>query len=194
MGNILGYFDGAAEPTNPGGIATYGWAIVEDDKLLGEGKGVCGTPFTRSSTNNVGEYNGVMNLLQNAASMGIADILILGDSQLAIRQLSGEYAVNAPHLITLYMECKRLEKSFSKVRYKWVPREQNSHADRLSHEAYVEYIEANRETVIPRILPQLATEKQKEFLRKLKIQHDPFIGKREASRLIDRKLNTSKRR
>ena len=40
MGNIMGYFDGAAEPTNPGGIATYGWVIIEDDKLLGEGKGV----------------------------------------------------------------------------------------------------------------------------------------------------------
>ncbi len=40
-----------------------------------------GEDVSKSSTNNVGEYNGVKNLLQNAASMGITHILIVGDSQ-----------------------------------------------------------------------------------------------------------------
>lgn len=182
----IGYFDGACEPLNPKGISTYGYVIFQGNDVITEGKGVCGEPFTYSSTNNTDEYFGVLSLLKSALDRGIKRILVRGDSQLVIMQMKGNYSVNAPHLIPLYNECLNLVDKFDKVKLEWVRREENSYADRLSHEAYVEYIDEHNE-VFEKIQSYLATEKQKNFMKALGIEFDKYIGKREASRLIDRR-------
>ncbi|EQD47952.1 ribonuclease H [mine drainage metagenome] len=57
---------------------------------------------------------------------------IRGDSQLVIRQSTGEYAVRTAHLKPLHLRLMELTRGFDRVRFRWVPREQNQRADGLS--------------------------------------------------------------
>jgi ribonuclease HI len=143
------YFDGATEPFNPGGIASYGFVILRDGKTVLEGKGTVGTPGTPESTNNVAEYTALIKGLEGALGVVQAGegIEVRGDSQLVIRQLEGLYAVNAPHLKPLHGKgtaaiAGLVAKGFP-VKLSWVPREENGHADRLSKEAVVDALKAN---------------------------------------------------
>ncbi len=55
------------------------------------------------------------------------------DSQLLIKQLTGEYRVKTPHIRVLFDEVVAETRRFSKVRFEHVPREKNEHADRLAN-------------------------------------------------------------
>ena len=52
------FFDGACEPVNPGGTASYGWVIKKDGKTILSGSGIVGSG--EGMTNNVGEYHGLI--------------------------------------------------------------------------------------------------------------------------------------
>jgi ribonuclease HI len=43
----------------------------------------------------------------------------------------GQYRVNAPHLKPLHDEAMELAKRFERITFEWVPRKENSRADRL---------------------------------------------------------------
>ncbi len=58
-----------------------------------------------------------------------------GDSQLVIRQMTGEYQVRKEHLKAYRERLKQLAALFRRVEFQWVPREQNQRADALSKEA-----------------------------------------------------------
>ena len=186
---IVVYFDGACEPTNPGGISTYGFVIYKNGRVVHQGKGLACEPFAWQSSNNVAEYTALIRALEWLVSNNMIDedVVVRGDSQLAIYQMTGRYSVNAERIIPLYKRAVDLAGRFRRIRFEWVPREKNEEADRLSHEAYVEYLDANPEA-LERIKHLLATEKQKKLLEKLGVRYDKYIGKREASRLIDRAL------
>ncbi|RLI75650.1 ribonuclease H [Archaeoglobales archaeon] len=183
------YFDGACEPWNPKGIATYGYVVIKNGKTIKKGKGLACEPFSYQSSNNVAEYTAMIKALEFLVSNGLTDdeVIVKGDSQLTIRQMNGVYSVKADRIIPLYKEARELARKFRRIRFVWIPREQNEVADELSHQAYVEYIDANPE-ILKKISRSLATEKQKRFLDKLGIKYDKYIGKREASRLISRAL------
>lgn len=193
MTKCIGFFDGACEPVNPCGIATYGCLIYRDGGLVFSKSGIAATPFSERSTNNVGEYTGLVVLLENGLHLGISDIEIFGDSQLAVRQVSGLYSVNSKHILPLYGAVMDLLKQYRNVKLEWVPRERNSMADELSHEAYEAYLDENQEAR-NRIQGLFATEKQKAFMNSLGIKFDRYIGKREASRLISRHLSSERSR
>ncbi len=110
------FFDGLCEPKNPGGVACYGF-VVYDKSAVGErkvfeGYGVAAEPGP-DSTHNVAEYTGLIRsiewVLANQTDKGLE---ILGDSQLVIRQLTGEYKVRSPEsLLSMswpFRFCKRL--------------------------------------------------------------------------------------
>ncbi len=130
-------FDGACEPINPGGTASYGLVILregvlllEDSRIVGQGEGI---------TNNVAEYLGLIRGLEEIAKYAERgdEVEIRGDSQLVIRQMTGKYAVRAKRIIPLYQRAvshvKALQAKGVHVFFKWVTREQNTQADRLSH-------------------------------------------------------------
>jgi len=135
------YYDGACEPRNPRGVATYGFVIYLDRKKIGEGKGLAAEPWSNQASNNVGEYTAMIKALEWLLSHGYADaeVLVRGDSQLSIRQMQGLYAVKAPRIIPLYRKARRLVSKFRRVVFEWIPREQNSEADLLSELAFKEY-------------------------------------------------------
>jgi ribonuclease HI len=132
------HFDGACEPPKGGGIATYGFTL-EGPGLEHEKFGLAVPPGSERATNNVAEYVGAIRALEFLASINYhGPVLVFGDSQLVIRQLSGEYEVRAEHLQPYHEHLKRLVEKIGDVHFTWVPREENRRADELSKRAISE--------------------------------------------------------
>ena len=91
--------------------------------------------FLGESTNNVAEYTGLILGLKRAKAMGIRELDVLADSELVVKQLSGEYSVKADHLRALHEEAKALLASFDGATLNHVPREENKLADEMSYRA-----------------------------------------------------------
>jgi probable phosphoglycerate mutase len=116
---------------NPG-PAGYGAVVRDADsgEVLAEVAGGIGT-----ATNNVAEYQGLLAGLRAAADLGPADVEVRMDSKLVVEQMSGRWRVRHPDLAPLAAEVAALVRSLPAVRFGWVPRESNRHADRLANEA-----------------------------------------------------------
>lgn len=95
MNTAIIYFDGAAEPSNPGNCAC---GVVID---LPSGEEIVVGKELGWNTNNYGEYSGLILGAETALDMGIEHIIIKGDSQLVIYQCEGRYSVRSPNLISL---------------------------------------------------------------------------------------------
>ncbi len=95
-------------------------------------------------TNNVAEYTALIKGLECLKEMGVSKVRIRGDSQLVIRQLKGEYRVRSSRMKPLYEKARQLLRDFQ-YELEWVPRELNEEADRLSREAFREFVSKHRE-------------------------------------------------
>lgn len=84
------------------------------------------------TTNNVAEYSALIRGLEEARALGADEITVCLDSELVVRQLSGRYRVKSQSLMPYFNKARALLGTFRKTTVKHVPREQNSHADRLS--------------------------------------------------------------
>lgn len=162
------YYDGLCEPYNPRGVATYGFVVFRNGEKIGEGKGLAAAkPWTDEASNNVAEYSAMINAFKWLLEHGYegAEVLVKGDSQLSIRQMQGLYNVRAPRIIPLYREAKRLASRFSKVKFQWIPRDENREADMLSQLAlrdyWRQYKAKKAEEVKPEELVQLGGSKFK---------------------------------
>ena len=87
------------------------------------------------TTNNVAEYTGLILGLKRAKAMGLRELEVLADSELLVKQLSGEYKVKADHLQPLHDEAKALLKAFDVIDVRHIPREENEAADEMSNKA-----------------------------------------------------------
>ncbi|MEB3034521.1 bifunctional RNase H/acid phosphatase [[Mycobacterium] nativiensis] len=116
---------------NPG-PAGYGAVVWSADRavVLAEAKEAIGV-----ATNNVAEYRGLVAGLTEAAGLGAAEVAVFMDSKLVVEQMAGRWKVKHPDLIPLFTRARELASKFDHVRYTWIPREKNSHADRLANEA-----------------------------------------------------------
>jgi ribonuclease HI len=129
MGRYVLYADGAARG-NPG-PAAIGAVMFDDD----------GNPVTEVSetigeaTNNVAEYRALIAGLEAATRFEPQALTVRLDSQLLVRQLSGEYRVKAKNLKPLYEKVRQLLGRFPRVTIEHVPRERNEWADRLANQA-----------------------------------------------------------
>lgn len=129
------HFDGACQPLEGGGVATYGFTI-EGPSFRAEGSGLAVTPWTPRATNNVAEYTGAIRALEWLRDRGYrGPVRMMGDSQLVIRQVQGRYRVRALHLQEYHAQLLRLAALFGRVEWVWVRRESNARADALSKEA-----------------------------------------------------------
>ena len=115
---------------NPG-AAGYG-AVVRDDAgaVLAERREYIGT-----ATNNVAEYRGLIAGLEAARDLGAREVDVKMDSKLVVEQMSGRWKVKHPDMIPLALRAREVAAGFDRVRYQWIPRAQNKHADRLANEA-----------------------------------------------------------
>jgi ribonuclease HI len=137
-GPVEVHFDGACEPPRGGGVATFGFHL-EGAGFLYEDCGLAVTPYSRHATNNVAEYVAAIRPLEWLRARGYeGEVRMVGDSQLVVRQMRGEYAVRAEHLKAYHDQLRRLVAGFRRVEFRWVPREENGRADALSKRALEE--------------------------------------------------------
>lgn len=86
-------------------------------------------------TNNRAEYEAAIAGLSLALALHATSATLHGDSQLILRQLSGQYKVKDASLRTLHAQAKALMAELGEVKLEWVPREENVEADELSKAA-----------------------------------------------------------
>ncbi|MFD7845021.1 bifunctional RNase H/acid phosphatase [Nocardia sp. NPDC059764] len=116
---------------NPG-PAGYGAVVWDADRarVLAERK-----EFLGVATNNVAEYRGLIAGLEAAAELGAREVSVRMDSKLVVEQMSGRWKVKHEAMIPLADRARRLVAGFDRVSFAWIPRNENSHADRLANEA-----------------------------------------------------------
>jgi ribonuclease HI len=122
-------FDGCCNP-NPGemGLGIVVWN--EDDKKVMEISERAGF-----GTNNQAEYRALIRGLEELSTIYKGVVLVLGDSQLVIHQMNGQWDVRSKELRPLFTKAQELEKNFEKISYQWLDREENKEADLLSARA-----------------------------------------------------------
>ncbi len=87
------------------------------------------------TTNNVAEYMALIYALQEALADGCANLTVRSDSELLVRQVSGQYAVREATLRLLHGLVRHLIGKFQHVIVEHVPRAHNGLADRLATRA-----------------------------------------------------------
>lgn len=87
------------------------------------------------ATNNVAEYQGLINGLRAAAELGASDVAVFMDSKLVVEQMSGRWKIKHPDMRTLALQARDLAAGFDAVTYEWVPRAKNAAADELANKA-----------------------------------------------------------
>ncbi|MGV9411674.1 bifunctional RNase H/acid phosphatase [Nocardia sp. NPDC003693] len=115
---------------NPG-PAGYGAVVFGSNRgVLAERREYIGI-----ATNNVAEYRGLIAGLEAAAELGAREVSVRMDSKLVVEQMSGRWQVKHAAMIPLADRARRLVAGFDRVSFTWIPRKENSHADRLANEA-----------------------------------------------------------
>ena len=123
------FTDGGARG-NPGPAAAAYVLETDDGTVLdarGETIGV--------ATNNVAEYRALLAGLARALELGVDELEVVSDSELLVRQMTGEYRVKNAALIELSREAARLAREIGEVTYSAVRRVENELADSLVNEA-----------------------------------------------------------
>jgi ribonuclease HI len=87
------------------------------------------------ATNNEAEYRAIVAALEKALKLGVEQIELRSDSELVVNQLNGRYKIKSTALRPFYLQVAQLLGQFEKVAVTYVPREQNTEADRLANEA-----------------------------------------------------------
>jgi ribonuclease HI len=137
--NIVIFTDGASRG-NPGPAAIG--VVIQDEK----GNVICTISLCLGkATNNQAEYRAIISGLEKAREMGATDVEVRSDSELVVRQLSGEYKVKNALLTPLYLKTQQLSRGFSSFKVNYIPREKNSEADKLANQA----LDGSRERTNP---------------------------------------------
>jgi len=117
---------------NPG---TAGYGAVVLDAATGEVLAEVSEAIGHA-TNNVAEYSGLVAGLRAAGKLAPgAPAEVRMDSKLVVEQMSGRWQIKHPDLRPLAAQARQAAGALGRVTYTWVPRERNTHADRLANEA-----------------------------------------------------------
>jgi ribonuclease HI len=133
--DYLAWFDGACQPVNPGGTATYGVMIKDQaGNILVWEHGLVGKGSAMS--NNLAEYAGVLHILKYLSTRPPGRATVHGDSNLVINQLNGRWRIRKGLYLTIAVETKALLAYLHDLgwlmNFCWIPREQNEECDELS--------------------------------------------------------------
>ncbi|XP_043808001.1 uncharacterized protein LOC122722135 [Manihot esculenta] len=88
------------------------------------------------ASNNVAEYEALINGMLVALEVGVTDLEVNSDSQLVINQVTGMYQARDPLMQSYLAKVKTLEAKLTSrgvtIRFQRIPREENKEADLLS--------------------------------------------------------------
>jgi ribonuclease HI len=127
-GEITVAFDGASRG-NPGRSAAA-YILYDDDGLVKRDAEVIG-----EATNNEAEYVALLRGVAEARDMGFDEVEAVGDSELVVRQIDGDWKCRAKNLQPLYEEIEEIIEEFDSFEIRHVPREENAGADELANAA-----------------------------------------------------------
>ncbi|XP_039173498.1 uncharacterized protein LOC120295942 [Eucalyptus grandis] len=100
--------------------------------------GACGQTISVAAklifpcTNNVAEYEACILGLQVAIEMGVAKLMVFGDSTLIILQTVGEWKTKDAKLLSYHKYLEDLVKEFDEISFEYLPRAHNQFADALA--------------------------------------------------------------
>jgi ribonuclease HI len=114
---------------NPGPGA-LGYVLSDPAGAEVEARGI----YLGNVTNNVAEYRALLAGLEAAKRHGVEGLRVCMDSELVVRQMTGQYRVKHPGLKPLHGEAARARQAFRSVRFVAVPRAENARADQLVNE------------------------------------------------------------
>lgn len=109
------YSDGGSRG-NPG-KSTYAIVVVSNGRIVHEH-----AEFLGVHTNNYAEYRGLIAAINKAIELGADEAEFVMDSQLVIRQMTGEYRVRNPDMAVLHADAEALAALIPKVSYRNVRR------------------------------------------------------------------------
>ena len=78
--------------------------------------------FLGVHTNNYAEYRGLIAAINKAVELGAEEAEFVMDSQLVIKQMTGEYRVKNPDMAVLHADAESLASLIPKVSYRNVRR------------------------------------------------------------------------
>jgi ribonuclease HI len=127
MTSLRIFSDGGARG-NPGPAAIA--FLVLDEKAM---KIAEHAYYIGKHTNNQAEYEALIMALKFAETQNPQEVVCHLDSELVAKQVTGEYAVKNPQLKKLWSDVQILKRSFKKISFVYVPREnsQIARADAL---------------------------------------------------------------
>uniref|UniRef100_A0A6C0IVH7 RNase H type-1 domain-containing protein n=1 Tax=viral metagenome TaxID=1070528 RepID=A0A6C0IVH7_9ZZZZ len=121
------FFDGCSK-SNPGeagiGAVVYN-SSLEEIIVVSKAIGV--------KTNNESEYMALIEGLRSLLFRSIKNVIVFGDSQLVINQVTKIYKVKSENLLPLYNQVQELLKQFDYIEFKHVLRNKNKRADELAN-------------------------------------------------------------
>ena len=110
-------------------LAYTAWVIFTPQGQSLSSGGIC----LGDATNNVTEYNAVLELLHDALLHGISNLQVYLDAQLVVSQLNGVYRIYDPTLHRRFLRVRLLECFFDYITYIHVPRRLNQIIDTLAN-------------------------------------------------------------
>lgn len=118
-------FDGSAQP-NPGFMNIGGVIKNDQGTVVAEF-----TEYAGYGTNNLAEALALKRVCEKLVELNAGSAQIIGDSELIVKQINGEYKIRNQKLKEVAKDIKSLLKN---IEYKlsWTPRKNNSEADALS--------------------------------------------------------------
>jgi ribonuclease HI len=121
--------DGGARG-NPGPAAIAAVLADPDGEVIEERSELIGP-----ATNNVAEYRALLLGIERARALGAGEVELIGDSELVVRQVRGEYRVKDAALRELHGRVREALDEFDRWSIGHVRREANERADQLVNEA-----------------------------------------------------------
>jgi ribonuclease HI len=127
MRDLTAYVDGGSHGNpGPSGIGV----LIHD--LCGETTRIA--KWIGHQDNNVAEYIALLEALQHAVAAKAKALHVFSDSQIVVKQMTGEYTCRSPRLYSLNWTCRKLARSL-KFSITHINREDNHEANELALQA-----------------------------------------------------------
>ncbi|GMF36296.1 unnamed protein product [Phytophthora fragariaefolia] len=134
-------FDGSAKTPKHGGYGSCAWILWRLPDWTIE---IAVSAYLENTTVNQAEYMGMNEGLRAAQAYGATDLVVVGDSRLAIQQSLGVIACLKESRLTQLNIHRELVARFQTVRYLHVTREYNASVDSLAGETLAAKDNINR--------------------------------------------------
>ncbi len=127
MSALIAYVDGGSHGSpGPSGVGV----VIEDPN----GETVRIAKWIGHQDNNVAEYVALLEALQHAVAAQAESLHVFSDSEIVVKQMTGQYACRSARLYSLNWTCRKLARSLD-FSIAHIQRVDNAEANRLANHA-----------------------------------------------------------